>query len=38
MKLHITLLASALVLALPVLAKEVPLNQAAAIANGVSGV
>jgi hypothetical protein len=36
MKLHITLLASALVLALPVLAKEVPLNQAAAIANGVT--
>lgn len=36
MKLHITLLASALVLALPALAKEVPLNQAAAIANGVT--
>ena len=36
MKLHITLLASALMLALPALAKEVPLNQAAAIANGVT--
>lgn len=36
MKLHITLLASALVLALPALAKEVPLNQAVAIANGVT--
>ena len=36
MKLHITLLASALMLALPALAKEVPLNQAAAIANCVT--
>ena len=36
MKLHITLLASALMLALPALAKEVPMNQAAAIANGVT--
>jgi hypothetical protein len=32
MKLQITLLTSALILALPALAKEVPLNQAAAIA------
>jgi hypothetical protein len=36
MKLQITLLTSALLLALPVLAKEVPLNQAAAIANSVT--
>jgi hypothetical protein len=33
MKLQITLLTSALLLALPVLAKEVPLNQAADIAS-----
>jgi hypothetical protein len=36
MKLQITLLTSALLLALPVLAKEVPLNQAAAIAGSVT--
>ena len=36
MKLKITLLTSALMLALPVLAKEVPVNQAAAIANSVT--
>jgi hypothetical protein len=36
MKLQITLLTSALILALPALAKEVPLNQAAAIAGSVT--
>lgn len=36
MKLQISLLASALILALPVLAKDIPLNQAAAIANSVT--
>ncbi len=36
MKMQITLLATALVLALPVLAKEVPLNQAATMANAVT--
>ena len=36
MKLQITLLASALVLALPVLAKDVSVSQAAAIANSVT--
>jgi hypothetical protein len=36
MKLQFTLLTSALLLALPVLAKEVPLNQAADIASSVT--
>ena len=36
MKLQITLLTSALIMALPALAKEVPLNQAAAIAGSVT--